>query len=69
LVKDATENRAVKSQFRRLKSIVDITKSNIVKQELLRVCVLLAAADTEGVFDTEFMNKLLQTQELVVTVH
>ena len=49
-----------------LRSVVDITRNEMVKQELLRVCLLFAAADTENMFDEEKMNKLSSMPELSV---
>ena len=66
MIKDANERAAVKSQFSRLRSVVDITRNEMVKQELLRVCLLFAAADTENMFDEEKMNKLSSMPELSV---
>ena len=66
MVRDANERAAVKSQFSRLKSIVDIARNEMVKQELLRVCLLLAAADTENLFDEEKMNKLSSMSEISI---
>jgi energy-coupling factor transporter ATP-binding protein EcfA2 len=69
LARQATEDRTLKSQFSRLKSIVDITRRSLVKQELLRVCVLLAAADTDSIFNSRIMNQLSQSEDLIVVVH
>ncbi|OHT12245.1 hypothetical protein TRFO_18052 [Tritrichomonas foetus] len=66
MVKEANERAAVKSQFSRLRSVVDITRNEMVKQELLRVCLLLAAADTENLFDEEKMNRLSSMPELQI---
>jgi hypothetical protein len=69
LAREATEDRILKSQLSRLKSIVDITRRDLVKQELLRVFLLFATTDPDGLFDSETMNKLSRAQELVVMIH
>ena len=66
MVGEANERAAVKSQFSRLRSVVDITRNEMVKQELLRVCLLLAAADTDDLFDEEKMNMLSSMPELQI---
>lgn len=66
MVGEANERAAVKSQFSRLRSVVDITRNEMVKQELLRVCLLLAAADTDDLFDEEKMNMLSSMPELSI---
>ena len=69
MVKDASEHAAVKSQFSQLRSVVDVARNEMVKQELLRICLLLAAADTDNLFDEEKMNELTSMPEVVIKVH
>lgn len=66
MVSEANERAAVKSQFSRLRSVVDITRNEMVKQELLRVCLLLAASDTDNLFDEDKINKLSSMSELSI---
>jgi hypothetical protein len=68
MVADATEKVAVKSQFSRLRSVVDIARNEMVKQELIRVCVLLAGADTDSLFDEDKMNELTSLKEISIKV-
>jgi hypothetical protein len=40
----------------------------MIKQELIRVCVLLAGADTEGLFDDDKMNELTSVKGISIKV-
>jgi hypothetical protein len=69
LAKESQERAAVKSQFSRLKSVVDISRNEMLRQELVRLAVLLANADTDGNFDEEKVNGLMALTDLTVKVH
>lgn len=66
LASEAMERAAVKSQFSRLKSVVDISRNEILKQEFIKLCLLLAAADSENNFDEEKMNDLMSLADFNV---
>jgi hypothetical protein len=68
LAADAQEKAAVKSQFSRLKSVVDISRNGILKQEFVRLCLTLASADTLGLFDEDKMNTMVSIPDFVVRV-
>jgi hypothetical protein len=65
---EAQERAAVKSQFSRLKSVVDISRNLMLKQEFIRLCLLLAAADTDGRFHEDKMNQMMALQDFNVRV-
>jgi hypothetical protein len=69
LVREANEKMAVRSQYARLKSVVDVARNEVVKQELTRICVLLAGADTDDLFDEDKMNEMMSMKEIAVKVH
>ena len=68
LATEAMERAAVKSQFSRLKSVVDLSRNEILKQEFVKLCLLLAAADTDNNFDEEKMNELMSLPDFSVRV-
>ena len=68
LASEAMERAAVKSQFSRLKSVVDISRNEMLKQEFIRLCLLLAAADTDNNFNEEKLNELLSLPDFTVKV-
>lgn len=68
LITEANERAAVKSQFSRLRSVVDMSRQEMVKQELFRLCLLLATADSENLFNENAMNDLMNMSEINVQV-
>ena len=68
LASESMERAAVKSQYSRLKSVVDISRNEMLKQEFIRLCLLLAAADTDNHFDEERMNDLMSLPDFNVRV-
>ena len=58
LVKTTNEKTAVKNQFSTLKSIVDASRKNILKQEIYRFCKLLATEDSDDIFTSEVLTEL-----------
>jgi hypothetical protein len=68
LVIEATEQVAMKSQYQSLRSVVDIARKDLVKQELLRVSLLFAAIDAEGMVDPEKMNRLSSLDDIDIRV-
>jgi hypothetical protein len=69
LANESQEKAAVKSQFSRLKSVIDISRNEMLRQELVRLAVLLANADTDGNFDEGKVNGLLALTDFTVKVH
>ena len=68
LASESMERAAVKSQYTRLKSVVDISRNEMLKQEFIRLCLLLAAADTDNHFDEDRMNDLMSLPDFNVRV-
>jgi hypothetical protein len=68
LATESQEKAAVKSQFSRLKSVVDISRNEMLKQELVRLAILLANADTDGNFDEGKLNGLVGLADFTVKV-
>ena len=62
----AIKDAAIKSQYSRLRSVVDIARNELIQHEFIRLCLLLGAADTDDKFDEETMNELLSIQELTL---
>ncbi|OHS96278.1 hypothetical protein TRFO_37550 [Tritrichomonas foetus] len=68
LAEEAASRTALKSQFTKLKSVVDISRNEMLKQEFLKLCILLGNEDTENIFNEEIMNELMELPELVIRV-
>lgn len=68
MAEEATKNSAVKSQYSRLKSVIDSSRNEMIQHEFIRLCLLLGAADTDGNFDEEKMNSLLSLPEMTIRV-
>lgn len=68
IAEEAAKESAVKSQYSRLKSVVDMSRNEMIQHEFIRLCLLLAAADTDGNFDEEKMNTLLSLPEMTIKV-
>ena len=56
--------KIMKIQFTKLKSIVVASRKDHVRQELCRLCLLLSQADTDGFFTNEIMNGLQNAGEV-----
>ena len=69
LAEDAAQRVAFKSQFTKLKSVVDISRNELLKQEFIRLCILLGGEDTDGIFTEEIMNDMIISPELTIRVH
>jgi hypothetical protein len=69
LAVEMQQRTIVKSQFPRLKSVVDVSRNEILKQEFIRLALLLAAADADGSFDEAKMNQVMQLPDYTVKVH
>lgn len=65
---EVTKRAALKSRFSQLKSVADLARNEILKQEFARMCILLAAADTDGNLDEEKMNALMAMDEVSIRV-
>jgi hypothetical protein len=68
LVALAQERAAVKSPFARVRSVVDIARNETLRQEFIKLSLLLASADTDGTFDEETMNQLISSPEFTLRV-
>ncbi|KAK8895575.1 hypothetical protein M9Y10_024045 [Tritrichomonas musculus] len=68
LASEVTRRAALKSQFSKLKSVADIARNEMLKQEFLRMCILLGLADTDGNFDENRMNDLMEMEEISIRV-
>jgi hypothetical protein len=66
---ECQERAAVKSQYSRLRSVVDISRGEILRQELVRMAVLLANADTGENFDEGTINALIGLADFTVKIH
>lgn len=68
LAAEVTRRASLKSQFSKLKSVADIARNEMLKQEFLRMCILLGLADTDGNFDENRMNELMEMEEISIRV-
>lgn len=57
---------AKKGQTLRLRSKADISRDMLLKHEFLRMCILLATADTDDVFNEDMINEMLEMKDLVI---
>lgn len=57
------------TQSTRLRPATEKSRNQLLKQEFIRLCSLLAAADTDGVFNEDNMNELMKMKELVIQIH
>lgn len=63
LIKSTKEKTAVKNQFSSMKSIVDTSRKNLLKQEIFRFCKLLASEDSDNIFTPEVLSDLESRSE------
>jgi hypothetical protein len=68
LAADAQEKAAIKSQFSRLRSVVDISRAVMLKQEFIRLCLNLAAADKDKQFPEDKMNVMMSGDDFTIRV-
>jgi len=68
LAAESAERAAAAGQFARLRSVVDVSRNETLRQEFVRMAVLLAGADADGVFEEDAMNELLSLPEFTVRV-
>lgn len=54
------------SQSVKLRPATEKSRNQLLKQEFIRLCTLLAAADTDGVFSEDNMNQLMKVKEIVI---
>lgn len=57
------------SQSVKLRPATEKSRNQLLKQEFIRLCTLLAAADTEGIFNEDNMNEMMKMKELVIQTH
>lgn len=69
MIESANQKLAIKSQFFSLKSTVDSSRKEAIRRELFNLCLLLAAADNENLFDDDNMNVLMGLSEVDLKVH
>jgi len=65
---EANTFAAVKNQFTRLRSVVDISRNELLKHELSRLCVLLHEANNEEITPT-ILNALNEKTEVTIKIH
>lgn len=53
-------------QSAKLRPATEKSRNQLLKQEFIRLCMLLAAADTDGVFNEDNMNELMKMDEIVI---
>ena len=68
LAQDTQEKAAVKGQFAKLRSVVDISRQEMLKQEFCRLCLLIKEASDESI-DGETMSLISEKDELDITIH
>ena len=68
MAEEAAKESAVKSQYSRLKSVVDMSRNEMIQHEFIGLCLLLGASDTDGNFDEDKMNSLLSLPEMTIKV-
>lgn len=77
MVQEASDSAVVKSQFARFRSVIDITRAQMIKEEFYRISTLLAAAadseiDSDGnevnTIDLESMNLIAQIPEIDIRI-
>jgi hypothetical protein len=68
LAAQTQERVAVKSPFARIRSVVDIARTETLRLQFTRLALLLAGADTDGTFDEEKMNELMSLSEFTLRV-
>jgi hypothetical protein len=68
LVEEAEKGAAVKSQYSRVKAVVDISRGELLRQEFLRLVLLLVDADSDGNFEDESMRKIVESKEFTIKV-
>ena len=68
LAAEVTRRAALKSRFSQLQSVVDIARNEILRQEFIKLCILLGAADADGHFDEKKMNELMALPEISIRI-
>lgn len=68
LANEAEEKQAIKGQFAKLRSVVDIARQEMLKQEIYRLCVALKEI-SEDIIDADKLTQMGEMTELDVTVH
>jgi hypothetical protein len=68
LAEEAETRAAVKSQYSRLRSAVDLSRAELLRQEFLRLALQLAEADSDGNFDEQRMSELVEMKDLTIKV-
>jgi hypothetical protein len=66
---EVQQKASIKSRFAKLKSVVDVSRNEILKQEFVRLVLLLAAADVDGQSNEVRMNQVMQLPDYTVKVH
>jgi len=59
LTREAMARAGARRRFSRLKPVADAVRSEMVRQEFVRLCVLLAEANADGHVNEEKMNELM----------
>jgi hypothetical protein len=66
---ECQERAAVKSQYSRLRSVADLSRGEMLRQELVRMTILLANTDTGENFDENTINALIGLADFTVKIH
>ena len=68
LAREAEEKMAVKEQFAKLRSVVDIARQEMLHQQVYKLCILLKEVSEEFI-DAGKLTKIGELQELNITIH
>jgi hypothetical protein len=68
LAEEAAKAAVITVKYPRLKSVVDIARGEMVRQEFSHLASLLAVLDTDGKFDDEEMNEIMASEDFSVVV-
>jgi hypothetical protein len=66
---ECQEKAAVKSQYSLLRSVVDVSRGEMLRLELVRLAVLLANANVDWDFEEDRINVLLGLADFTVKIH
>lgn len=68
MVQEMAEKAAIKSQFSKIKSVIDISRREMIRHELTSLCLLLSI-DNDDVLDGDKMNQLMEKIDINIHVH
>lgn len=66
LIEKSNQEAAVKSQYSKLKSIIDASRNEMIQHQFVRLCLLLARSDTNDTFDDDKINHLISLPEITL---